>query len=124
MQFNPDLNKQAQGITFSIKTMKPVHSAVQFNDSAKADDNIQKQLGLFLDQNLSFIHHMKKKLGKVMKGVTLIKKLSNAIPRLSLITVHKSFVRPPLDYGDIVYDEPNNDFAKTLKVCNMMLPLL
>ena len=61
MQFNPDLNKQAQGITFS-KTMKPVHSPVQFNDSAKACDNIQKQLGLFLDQNLSFSHHMKKKV--------------------------------------------------------------
>ena len=62
MQFNPDLNKQAQGITFSIKTMKPVSLSSQFNDSAKAYDNFQKQLGLFLGQNLSFSHHMKKKV--------------------------------------------------------------
>ena len=31
------------------------------------------------------------------------------LPRHSLITIYKSFVRPLLDYGDIIYDQPNNE---------------
>ena len=33
MQFKPDLDKQAPEMIFSRKTMKAVHSAVQFSDS-------------------------------------------------------------------------------------------
>ena len=30
------------------------------------------------------------------------------LPRFSLLTIYKSFVRPHLDYGDVIYDQPNN----------------
>ena len=39
----------------------------------------------------------------------LIHKLSKTLPYHSLTTVYKSFVRPHLDYGDIIYDQPNNE---------------
>ena len=68
--------------------MKPVHSAAQFSDSPVAYTNIQKHFGLFLDEKLYFSHHIKEKLGKVMKKVNVIKKLSNIIPRHSLITIY------------------------------------
>ena len=29
------------------------------------------------------------------------------MPRSSLLTVYKCFIRPHLNYGDIVYDQPN-----------------
>ena len=31
------------------------------------------------------------------------------LPQHSLITICKAFVRPHLDYGDIVYDQPKNE---------------
>ena len=31
------------------------------------------------------------------------------MPRKSLITIYKSFLRPLVDYGDIIYDQPNNE---------------
>ena len=31
------------------------------------------------------------------------------MPRKSLITIYKVFLRPLIDYGDIIYDQPNND---------------
>ena len=113
MQFNPDLKKQAQGNIFSRKTLEAqgnifsrktlesVYSAVQFNDSAVACVNIKKQVDLFLNEKLKFSHHIKEKLDKAMKGVSVIKKLSNVPPRHTLVTIYKSFVRPHLDYGDI-----------------------
>ena len=30
------------------------------------------------------------------------------LPRHSLLTVDKSFIRPHLDYGHIIFDQPNN----------------
>ena len=44
-----------------------------------------------------------------MKGIGIIKKLSKALPRYSLTTIYKSFVRPHLGYGDIIFDQRNNE---------------
>ena len=44
-----------------------------------------------------------------MQGVGVIRKLSKILPRNFLITVYMSFVRPHLDYGDVLYDQPNNE---------------
>ena len=51
---------------------------------------------------------MKKSLKKVQKGISDIKKLYNILPRNTFLAIYKPFVRPHLDYGDIVYDHPNN----------------
>ena len=47
-------------------------------------------------------------MSKAMKGIGIIKKLNNMLHRYSLITIYKAFVRPHLDYGDLLYDQPNN----------------
>ena len=39
----------------------------------------------------------------------MIKNLSNTLLRDALLTIYKSFVRPHLDYGDIIYDQPQNE---------------
>ena len=46
---------------------------------------------------------------KTVKGISLIKNLNVTLPRSSLLTIYKSFTRPHLDYGDVIYDQPNND---------------
>ena len=48
-------------------------------------------------------------MSKAMKGIGVIKKLSNMLPQHSLITIYKAFVKPHLNYGDILYDQPNNE---------------
>ena len=35
----------------------------------------------------------------------LIRKLQNVLSRRALITIYKTFVRPHLDYADVMYDE-------------------
>ena len=32
-------------------------------------------------------------------------KLHNTLPRLPLLTIYKSFIRPHLDYSDVIYDQ-------------------
>ena len=42
-----------------------------------------------------------------------MKKLSRFLTQKTLLTICKSFVRPNLDYNDIIYDKPFNDSFKT-----------
>ena len=58
---------------------------------------------------LTFKLYIKEKISKAMRGIGIINKLSNVLPRKSLITMYKSFVRTHLDYGDLIYDQPNNE---------------
>ena len=72
-------------------------------------ENIQKHLGLLLDSKLlNFFGHINEKIKKATKGVNLIRKMNLLLPRSSLLTIYKSFVRPHLDYDGRIYDQPNN----------------
>ena len=44
---------------------------------------------------------------KISKTLLLLQRLQNLLPRSSLITIYKIFVRPHLDYGDFFYDQAN-----------------
>ena len=44
-----------------------------------------------------------------MKRIGIIRKLNKGLPEHSLITIYKSLVRTHLDYGDIIYDQPNKE---------------
>ena len=109
MSFNPDLNKEAQEVVFSSKLSKSSHPKILFNNASVVSASWQKHLGMFLDESLNFSYHIKEKMSKAMKGIGIIKKLSKKLPWYTLITICKSFVRPHLDYGDIIYDQPNNE---------------
>ena len=69
--------------------------------------SVQKHLGLFLDEKLSFLEHIDEKIKKATVGVNLMRKLNLLLPRSSLLTVYMCFIRPHLDYGDVIYDQPN-----------------
>ena len=45
---------------------------------------------------------------KISKTLGLLRKLHNLLPRSALTTTYKAFVRPHLDYGDILYDQAYN----------------
>ena len=106
--FNADITKQAQEVIFSRKTVKSFHPQVFFNEVPIEPSVSQKDLGLHLDQKLDFSKHINEKISEAQKGISVIKKLYNILPRNVLLTIYKSFVRPHLDYGDIIYDQPNN----------------
>ena len=44
-----------------------------------------------------------------LRRITLIQNLQNKFPRNALLTIYKSFIRPHLDYDDVVYDQPKNE---------------
>ena len=106
MSFNPDKNKQAQEVIFPRKLRKVFHLNLSFNDQPIEKSVAHKHLGLTLDENLSFTNCINDKINKTLKGVGFLCKLSMPLPRQSLLTIYKSFIRPHLDYGDVIYNQP------------------
>ena len=45
---------------------------------------------------------------KLSKTIGLLRKLQNTLLRPALLTIYKYFIRPQLDYGDIIYDQTYN----------------
>ena len=41
--------------------------------------------------------------------MNVIKSLSSILHQQALLTIYKSFIKPHLDYGDVIYDQPNNE---------------
>ena len=110
MSFNPDPSKQAVEVHFSRK-INPVDTPpVYFNNLAVASCETHKHLGLLLDKRLAFDRHVEEMILRANKGIGLITRLRRYLPRDSLLTIYKAFIRPQLDYGDVVYDYPGNTF--------------
>ena len=63
---------------------------------------------MFLDCKLSFEEHLKTIVNKMTKTIGLLRKFKNFLPKKSLLIIYKSFIRPHLDYDDIIYDQTYN----------------
>ena len=108
MSFNPDPNKQAEEVIFSRKLKKFCHPSLRFNNNNVSQVSSQKHLGLTLDNRLTFDEHLTNVSNKISKTIGLLRKLQNILPRPALLTIYKCFIRPHLDYGDIIYDQAYN----------------
>ena len=86
MASNPDLSKQTQ-VIFSRKTVKISHPSIIFNAVPVACKSCQKHLGLYLDEKISFYDHIDPKISKVNTRIGIIKRLSNTLPKNSLLTL-------------------------------------
>ena len=53
--------------------------------------------------------HIDQKTKKCNKLTGVMKRLLINLPRSALLTIYKSFIRPHLEYGDILYDKPDHE---------------
>ena len=74
------------------------------NNNNFSQASSQKHLGLTLESRLILDEHLTNVSNKISKTTGLLRKLQNILPRSALLTIYKYFIRPHLDYGDIIYD--------------------
>ena len=84
------------------------HPPLVFNNANVSQRKSQKHLGIILDSKLTFEDHYKTVLSKTNRTIGLLRKLQNLLPREALTTICKAFVRPHLDYGDVLFDQAFN----------------
>ena len=103
LRLNPDITKQAIEVIFSTKTTPPPHPSLMFN-------NI---LGIILDKLLSFTSHINSKLSIARRGLGIMSRLRKYLTRITLELISKTFTRPHLEYGDIIFHQSprTNEFS-------------
>ena len=109
MVFNPDITKQAVEVIFSVKKKKTHHPDLNFNGIPVAREDHTKHLGVYLDSRLNFSKHIHEAVRNATKGLSLLKYLSKYVPRDILNLSYKLYVRPHLDYGDVIYHNQRED---------------
>ena len=124
MSFNPDPQKQAVELTFSRKKIEIDHPVMSFNNIPVKKVDEHKHLGITLDSKLSFSAHIKSAISINRKGVGLLKYLSKYLSRHTLNELYKLnyYVRPHLDYGDVIYYIPAKvcEFSQNIILPNLM----
>ena len=70
-----------------------------------------KHLGFFLFNDGSWDIHVGKSIEKAWKRIEIMRHLKTRLDRFSLQIIYFSFIRPILEYGDVVWD----NFSQGLK---------
>ena len=122
MSFNPDPTKQAVQVIFSRKHNKNDHPSIYFNGMEVKTVNEHKHLGLTLDTKLTFASHINEKLSKARKGIGVLKSLSRYLSVKTLDQIYKTYIRPHLDFCDVIYHVPciTNPFDSSINLKYLM----
>ena len=68
-----------------------------------------------MDEKLTFNGHITSKLTTVNKLTSTLRKLYHYMLRDSLVAIYKSFIRPHLDYADVIFDTPSQQFSNRIE---------
>ena len=79
--FKPDPSKPVQEVIFSRKKQFQSHPTIGLNNIQVERASYQKHLGKILDEKLNFKQHVDNAISKIKKGISVIKKLHNSLPR-------------------------------------------
>ena len=123
MSFNPDPLKQALEIRFTRRKKRDFdRPVILFNNTPVKKIDEHKHLGIILDSRLTFPAHIKVVVFKTRKCIGMLKYLSSYLPRHTLNELYKLYVRPHLDYGDVIYHIPGKmcDFSQNITLSSLM----
>ena len=100
VSFNPEKSKSL------YITLKPnvYPSALYFDNHQLESEESHKHLGLTFNNNLTWKHHIDDIYLKANKKVSLLSKLKHLLDRQTLQIMYTSFVRPSLEYGNVIWD--------------------
>ena len=88
---------------------KLLHPILLFNNIPLSNSLFQKHLDLKLNYiKLNFSEHIKSIPKKNSNTMGHLRKFQQILPRSSLLTIYKTFVRSQLYYADAIYDQAYN----------------
>ena len=113
MVFNPDITKQSIEEISSVKKKKSEHPKLLFNSIPVSRKDNTRHLAVYLDGGLTFSKHIREAVIKATKVVSLLKYLSKYVSKKVLDLSYKLYVRPHLDYGDVIF---NNQWTELMNL--------
>ena len=99
--FNPG---KSESILLSRKHNKPYHPPVLLNQTQITEVNSHKHLGIIFSNDCTWHEHLELVKSKAWKRINIMRKLKFQLDRKSLQTIYFSFIRPLLEYADVVWN--------------------
>ena len=109
MQFNPDINQHAIQVTFPRRKVQ-LSTHPSFSTGLKLQLN--RSINILVSYSIpsSLFSHTREAIIKARSGIGIIRFLSKYVSRDVLDQTYKLYVRPHLDYGDIIYHKYDPEF--------------
>lgn len=99
--FNPT---KTESIIFSRKQNKPYHPPINMDQHQINQVNSHKHLGIIFSSNCTWHDHLEYIKAKAWHRINIMRKLKFILDRNSLQTIYISFIRPVLEYADVVWN--------------------
>ena len=94
---------KTESMIISVKKQQTNHPRLFFCHTPIVDVKSHKHVGLWLDSNLSWKTHLADIYSKASKRINILKFFKYKLCRASLEKLFISFIRPILEYGNIVW---------------------
>ena len=111
VSFNPS---KSESMILSRKHNKPFHPPLSMNQNLINNVNSHKHLGLTFSQDCSWHDHLELVKTKAWLRINIMRRLKFQLDRKSLQTIYISFIRPLLEYADVVWDNCTQQEANEL----------
>ena len=91
-------------MTISRRVDKPHHPNLYMNNSVITEVQNHKHLGLTISNDGSYHNHIDVITEKAYRRLNILRKFKFILDRKTLETVYLTFIRPLLEYADVVWD--------------------
>ena len=99
--FNPSKN---ESLLISRKINKPIHPPLYMQNVQIQEVSTHKHLGLYFSNDCSWHQHIDYIKQKAWFRIHIMRKLKFKLDRKSLETIYLTFIRPLLEYGNVIWD--------------------
>ena len=99
--FNPT---KTESPLISRKLNKLNHPPIIMQNLQISEVEFHKHLGIYLSNDCTWHHHIKYISEKAWCRINVMRKLKSKLDRKSLETIYTAFIRPLLEYGDVIWD--------------------
>ena len=105
---------KSESLLFSRKHIKPYYPPVKLGETISEID-MHKHLGLIFSNDFTWHEHLSHIKKKAWHRINIMRKLKFILDRKSLQIIYFSFIRPLLEYADVVWDNCTQHEANEVK---------
>ena len=95
---------KTDSMLLSRKLLRPYHPPLFMSDTQIKEVAHHKHLGIYLSSDCSWHTHINYIKEKAWQRLNVMRRLKFVLDRRSLETIYTSFIRPLLEYGDMIWD--------------------
>ena len=109
------MNEKTFSMVLSRKLLPPQHPSLFMNNIVLPETDSHKHLGLILSKSCTWSNHIQEIASKAWVRLNLMRTLKLRVSRKSFEQLYISFIRPLLEYCDVVWDNCSAENKKQLE---------